>query len=88
MAERLPDSSESLLQRGVAFRAEIAEIKQRTTLPHGDWYPFDTLSCLPIVKELLASDFDEDPPAQRWKPITSNTLTTLSRGHEPQIEAL
>ena len=37
---------------------------------------------------LLASDFDEDPPAQRWKQITSNTLTTLSRGHEPQIEAL
>ena len=37
---------------------------------------------------LLASDFDEDPPAQRWKQISDNTLTTLSRGHEPQIEAL
>jgi glutamine amidotransferase len=37
---------------------------------------------------LLASDLEEDPPAQRWKQISPNTLTTLSRGHEPQIEAL
>jgi glutamine amidotransferase len=37
---------------------------------------------------LLASDFDEDPPAQRWKTIADNTLATLSRGHEPAIEAL
>ena len=37
---------------------------------------------------LLASDFDEDPPAQRWKTIAGNTLTTLSRGRDPDIEAL
>ena len=37
---------------------------------------------------LLASDFDEDPPAQRWKSIGDRTLTTISRGHEPTIEAL
>lgn len=59
MAEQLPSSPDSFLHRGLAFRAEIAEIKQKTTLPHGDWYPFDTLSCLPIVTELLSRDFDE-----------------------------
>lgn len=37
---------------------------------------------------LLASDFDEDPPQQRWKTVTNNTLVTLSRGHDPAIEAL
>jgi glutamine amidotransferase len=37
---------------------------------------------------LLASDFDEDPAPQRWKAIADNTLTTLSRGHEPGLEAL
>lgn len=59
MAGRLPDSPDNFLRRGLAFRAEIAEIKQRTPLPHGNWYPFDTLSSLPIVAELLAGDFDE-----------------------------
>ncbi len=37
---------------------------------------------------LLASDLEEDPPAPRWKPIGDRTVTTLSRGHEPAIEAL
>jgi predicted glutamine amidotransferase len=37
---------------------------------------------------LVASDFDEDPPTPRWKTVGGNTLTTLSRGHEPNVEAL
>jgi glutamine amidotransferase len=37
---------------------------------------------------LLASDFDEDPPQQRWKTVPANTLVTLSRGHDPAVEAL
>lgn len=36
---------------------------------------------------LLASDFDEDLPP-RWKPIAEKTVVTVSRGHEPHIEAL
>jgi glutamine amidotransferase len=37
---------------------------------------------------LLASDFDDDPPAQRWKSIGDGKLTTLERGQDPQVEAL
>jgi glutamine amidotransferase len=37
---------------------------------------------------LLGSDFDDDHVPPRWKPIADDTITTLPRGHEPQIEAL
>ena len=36
---------------------------------------------------LLASDFDEGVP-QRWKPLGDRVIATLSRGHEPAVEAL
>ncbi len=37
---------------------------------------------------LVASDFDEDPPAQRWKSVGDHKLVTLFRGQEPRVEAL
>jgi glutamine amidotransferase len=36
---------------------------------------------------ILASDFDEAPPA-RWKPVAQNAIVTLTRGQDPQIEKL
>ena len=48
---------------------------------------------------LVASDFDADapsmtmsvvepPPPSRWKTVGDRAIVTLSRGHEPQVEAL
>jgi predicted glutamine amidotransferase len=37
---------------------------------------------------LLASDFDEPPPAARWKPVAQNAIVTLTRGQDPKVEAL
>jgi glutamine amidotransferase len=36
---------------------------------------------------LLASNFDDELPP-RWKPIAEQAIVTLSRGHEPHVEAL
>jgi tRNA (mo5U34)-methyltransferase len=57
MSLQLPDSPDRFLQSSLAFRAEIAEIKRENALRQGNWYPFDTLSCLPIVTELFAKDY-------------------------------
>jgi predicted glutamine amidotransferase len=36
---------------------------------------------------LLASDFDEEPNA-RWKPAPDRAIVTITRGSDPQVEAL
>jgi glutamine amidotransferase len=36
---------------------------------------------------ILASDFDEPPPA-RWKAVAQNAIVTLTRGQDPQIEKI
>ena len=36
---------------------------------------------------LIASDFDEAPPA-RWKPVAQHAIVTMTRGQDPHIEKL
>lgn len=36
---------------------------------------------------LIASDFDEAPPA-RWKPVAEHAIVTMTRGQDPHIEKL
>ena len=36
---------------------------------------------------IVASDFDEAPPA-RWKPVPDKAVVTLVRGEDPKVEAL
>jgi len=69
MPFHLPDSPDRWLESGLAFREEIGEIKRKTGLPQGSWYPFDTLSCLPTLAGLLADDFDRVLASVRSAPV-------------------
>ena len=37
---------------------------------------------------IIASDFDEVPPAARWKPVAQNAIVIVPRDQDPQVEPL
>jgi len=37
---------------------------------------------------LAASDFDEQPPNGRWKPVAESAIVTMTRDDDPRVEAL
>jgi tRNA (mo5U34)-methyltransferase len=58
MPFRIPESPEAFLRSARELWVKLKEEKLKAVLPEGDWYPFDTLSCAPIVAELISRDFD------------------------------
>ena len=58
VAPGFPRTAQELLRRGEDFRTELRAYKQRTRLP-GGWYPFESLSSLAIVADLLSTSFPE-----------------------------
>ena len=55
--------------RAEQFRAELKEIKRRTALPDAQWYPFESLSALPIIVDLISPCFNEIARAATSSPI-------------------
>ncbi len=56
---QFPKDPESFLRSGQEFWTKIQDEKRKLALPGLDWYPFETLSCLPTVAELISRDFDD-----------------------------
>ena len=57
MPFRIPESPAAFLRSAQDLWLKLKDEK-KTQLAEGDWYPFDTLSCVPTVTELISRDFD------------------------------
>jgi tRNA (mo5U34)-methyltransferase len=65
----LPETADSFLQSGLQFWRELQTIKETTPAPEPGWYPYETLSALPIVSELVAPVYDEIREATAAAPM-------------------
>src|SRR6266850_2534846 len=54
-----PRNPTEFIKRGQQFWTEVQKLKKETALPDAEWYPYDSLSALPAVAELIAPVFDE-----------------------------
>jgi tRNA (mo5U34)-methyltransferase len=53
------DSPAAFLSQGEAFRERLDQIKRSTVVPDYGWYPYGSLSSLPILANLLGDDLAE-----------------------------
>jgi tRNA (mo5U34)-methyltransferase len=58
MPFRIPENPAAFLRSAQDLWVKLKDEKKKTQLSEGDWYPFDTLSCVPTVAELISRDFD------------------------------
>lgn len=58
MPFQIPENPAQFLRSARELWVKLKDEKIKTVLPEGDWYPFDTLSCVPTVTELISRDFD------------------------------
>src|ERR1022692_2775104 len=58
MPFRIPESPAAFLRSAQELWVKLKDEKKKTQLAEGDWYPFDTLSCVPTVTELISPEFD------------------------------
>ena len=58
MPFQLPQNADQFSDSALEFWKRISGEKRNSPLAAGDWYPFETLSCLDTVKELIASDYE------------------------------
>jgi len=56
-------TASEFLRQGDTFRAELQALKRRLLVPDYGWYPYETLSALGILTELIEPVFDEVAPA-------------------------
>lgn len=54
MSIQLPVSPENFLRAAHEFWTEIREVKRNNRLLSGEWYPFDTLSCIETLTALVS----------------------------------
>lgn len=59
MALGFPQNSEEFLEWGQQFWTQIQKLKRVTALADSAWYPFDSLSALPTVTEVIAPFFND-----------------------------
>lgn len=59
MPLRLPENTAKILSSAQEFWARIKDEKTKTPLREGCWYPFDTLSCLSTVTDLVSRDYQD-----------------------------
>jgi len=52
-----PEDAATFLRSAQEFWTRVKHEKAKTPLPQGEWYPFDTLSGLSTVTELVSSDY-------------------------------
>ncbi|HEV8041777.1 MAG TPA: hypothetical protein VGP62_23065 [Bryobacteraceae bacterium] len=58
MPFRIPESPAAFLCSAQDLWVKLKDEKKKTQLAEGEWYPFDTLSCVPTITELISRDFD------------------------------
>ncbi|MGD0299245.1 MAG: hypothetical protein ABSE86_19240 [Bryobacteraceae bacterium] len=58
MPFRIPENPAAFLRSAQELWVKLKEEKKKTQLAEGDWYPFDTLSGVPTITELISRDFD------------------------------
>ena len=59
MSFKFPENPSEFLEYGLQFSAEVRQQKRIAALPGYGWYPYDSLSALSIVAELISPVFDE-----------------------------
>ena len=55
----LPDTIDDLRAAGTAFAGELRDLKARVAVADYGWYPYETLTALPLVCELIAPRYGE-----------------------------
>ncbi len=64
-----PQNQAEFFECGTAFRAHIEAIKKTVQVADFGWYPYGSLSALPLVSELLAEDFAEITQLMASQPV-------------------
>lgn len=93
MSFRMPESPEAFLRSARELWVKLKDEKHTTPLPEGDWYPFDTLSCAPIVTELISRDFDALAADIAGRPVADigcadGDLAMLFAGWGAEVDAI
>jgi tRNA (mo5U34)-methyltransferase len=93
MSFRMPESPEAFLRSARELWVKLKDEKQKAVLPEGDWYPFDTLSCAPIVTELISRDFDALASDIAGRPVADigcadGDLAMLFAGWGAEVDAI
>lgn len=55
----LPPTIDEFRRAGTAFAAELRALKRRVPIPGDGWYPYDTITALPLISDLLAPVYHE-----------------------------
>ena len=69
MSRACPGNVSEFLREGCQIQADLRAFKSANPLPDYGWYPYDSLSALPVVADLLATVYDELASLIRSKPV-------------------
>jgi hypothetical protein len=59
----------SILREGYSIQAELRAFKSANPLPDYGWYPYDSLSALPVVADLVGTAYGELGPLIQNEPV-------------------
>jgi len=54
-----PKNQAEFLRSGQEFREHLSRVKARTELSDYGWYPYESLTALPVITDLIADHFDD-----------------------------
>src|ERR1035438_9261623 len=93
MPFRIPENPAAFLRSAQELWVRLKDEKKKTQLTEGDWYPFDTLSCVPTVAELISRDFDDLAADIAGRPVADigcadGDLAMLFAGWGADVDAI
>jgi len=59
MNPKFPAGAGEFLEIGKGFRARLESIKKELTIPDYGWYPYEPLTALPVIAELIGPVYEE-----------------------------
>src|SRR5437667_836319 len=69
MTIQLPGTPQQFLEAGQRLQATLRRVKSEVAVPDYGWYPYEPLSALPLVHELIAPVYDDVMDACSSAPV-------------------
>ncbi len=64
-----PATTQAFMRAAESFSAELCDLKQRVEVPDYGWYPYSTMTSIPVLADLLASEYEEVSHALARAPV-------------------
>jgi tRNA (mo5U34)-methyltransferase len=93
MPLEFPSSAADLLSAGQQFQSRLRQIKAETPLRDYGWFPYESLSAMPVLTELISPVYEEIAAAVVSKPVADlgcadGDLTMLLAQFDIEVDAI